>query len=132
MKVKLKRENVLVFDDNWIPLVHVIKSLKLDRDTLLKEYEPYIIKADPTYRGFGNTYITHVISIEGVRKLYPDFQFAKQIGRYTDEDFAKDRERALNEYKASPQYKIDCAEYLKRDLEMKMESALEISKRFTE
>lgn len=135
MKVKLKRERALVFDDKYVPLVHVSKALKIDKEKLMKDYPEFIVPADPKYRGFGNTYISHVMTVEGVKKVWPEFEF-NPVGLNSNLMNIKPHCRtAIDDYKKSDQFKIDAKEYyqntpefqndLKFYLETKMNKALE-------
>lgn len=111
MKVKLKRERALVFDDKYVPLAHVSKALKIDKEKLMNDYQEFIVPADPKYRGFGNTHISHVMTVEGVKKVWPEFKFEplskiEPLGSILEPSLT-----AINEYKQSEQFKIDAKEY---------------------
>lgn len=139
MKVKLKRERALVFDDKYVPLAHVSKALKIDKEKLMKDYQEFIVPANPKYRGFGNTHISHVMTVEGVKKVWPEFKVEPSGSTLNPLDIKPHYDphpwrSNVDEYKQSEQFKIDAKEYyrnteefqndLKNYLEEKMNKAL--------
>ena len=124
MRTKLKRENVLIYDNEFIPLNHVSKALKIDKDILLKNYPQYIQEAKPEYKGFGNTRISHVMNIEGIKELGGEIKLPAG-NLISPPSIEEEKKRLLEEYKNSPQYKIDCYNFLKNNLEEQMNKALE-------
>jgi hypothetical protein len=105
-----------VFDDKYVPLAHVSKALKIDKEKLMKDYQEFIVPADPKYRGFGNTHISHVMTVEGVKKVWPEFDFEPKGSKSNPLDIFPHFDphpcrTAIEEYKQSEQFKIDAKEY---------------------